>query len=49
MVSQGLRLLFNRIHRSGMSTFAIIWFGPWVSLLGTVMTRFALLKVRPGT
>jgi MFS family permease len=35
--------MFNRIRRSGMSTFTIIWFGQLVSLLGTAMTRFALL------
>ena len=35
--------MFNRIRHSGMSTFTIIWFGQLVSLLGTAMTRFALL------
>ncbi|MDH3598333.1 MAG: MFS transporter [Candidatus Tectomicrobia bacterium] len=35
--------MLNRIRRSGMSTFTIIWFGQLVSLLGTAMTRFALL------
>ena len=35
--------MFNRLRRSGMSTFTIIWFGQLVSLLGTAMTRFALL------
>ena len=30
-------------HRNGFKTFLIIWFGQLVSLLGSGITRFALL------
>ncbi len=31
------------MFKNGMKTFTIIWFGQFVSLIGTAMTRFALL------
>jgi MFS transporter, DHA3 family, macrolide efflux protein len=38
------RSMFRRIQTlRGMQTFTLIWFGQLVSLLGTAMTRFALL------
>lgn len=36
--------MFNQLRRlSGMQTFTVVWFGQLVSMLGTAMTRFALL------
>lgn len=35
--------MFPQRTRTGMQTFTIIWFGQLVSLVGTAMTRFALL------
>jgi MFS family permease len=35
--------MVNTLRRSGVHTFLLIWFGQLVSLLGTGMTRFALL------
>lgn len=35
--------MLNRFRNHSLSTFTVIWFGQLVSLLGTAMTRFALL------
>ena len=36
--------MLHKLNRlSGMQTFTLIWFGQFVSLVGTAMTRFALL------
>ena len=35
--------MFKKHTLTGWQTFSLIWFGQFISLLGTAMTRFALL------